>query len=235
MSVTGRLRFRFWRLRDRLHDGVRGTAHRREVFERIYSSNLWGDGQSASGHGSNSDATRVIRRELPGLFEQFNVRSVLDAPCGDFHWMQSIAGSLQSYVGVDIVPGLVAANAARFASDRVSFTCADIAADPLPHADLVLCRDCFIHLPTRLIVSALRNFRATGASYLLLTNSTTSEPYRDIPVGSFRPIDFQKPPFGFPEPAWTLTENADGSRALCLWHLQELPIASDRGDTASRS
>jgi len=41
---------------------------------------------------------------------------------------------------------------------------------PAPGADPVLCRDCFIHLPTRLIRAALRNFRATGARYLLLTN-----------------------------------------------------------------
>ena len=132
---------------------------------------------------------------------------------------------------MDIVPDLIAANTARFAADRVSFACADIAADPLPSADLVLCRDCFIHLPTRLIVSALRNFRATGARYLLLTNSATGEPYRDIPVGSFRPIDFRQAPFMFPEPLLTLSENSDGSRALCLWNLQELPIGSDRAET----
>ena len=132
---------------------------------------------------------------------------------------------------LSFVPDLIAANTARFAADRVSFACADIAADPLPSADLVLCRDCFIYLPTRLIVSALRNFRATGARYLLLTNSATGEPYRDIPVGSFRPIDFRRPPFMFPEPLLTLSENSDGSRALCLWNLQELPIGSDRAET----
>ena len=222
MNPDSALRFRLWRLRDALRDRLRGTAHRRDVFTRIYASNLWGDQESVSGHGSSLDATAVVRRELPVLFERFGVRSVLDAPCGDFLWMQDIVGALDSYVGVDIVPDLIEKNRARYQIDHVTFRCADISVDPLPRADLVLCRDCLIHLPTRLIANALRNFCSSGARYLLLTNSRTSAPYRDIPVGSFREIDVQAAPFRFPEPLWTIAENPTGSRALCLWELTAL-------------
>ena len=222
MNPASTLRFQAWRLRDALRDRLLGSAHRREIFTRIYAGNLWGDGSSVSGHGSSVDATAVVRQALPDLFRQFGIRSVLDAPCGDFLWMKDVVGSLGSYAGMDIVPDLIEQNTARYRIPNVTFTCGDISTDPLPRADLVLCRDCFIHLPTRLITSSLRNFIASGARYLLLTNSATDTPYHDIPVGSFRAIDFRAGPFRFPEPLRTIAENADGTRTLCLWELQTL-------------
>jgi hypothetical protein len=217
-------RFQLWRLRDSLRDRVRGKAHRQAAFQRIYEQNLWGDPESVSGIGSGSAATSLIRRELPGLFQRYGVRSVLDAPCGDFYWMSDVARMLDRYVGVDIVPDLIRRNATNYGSDTVSFICADIAADPLPGADLVLCRDCFIHLPTRIIRAALRNFLATGARYLLLTSDRDAGPYHDIPIGSFRQLNFTRAPFSFPAPIGTLSEDETGSRQLCLWEFQSLPL-----------
>lgn len=224
LQVADRLRFRLWRFRDAVHDRLRGKAHRQGVFSRIHAGNLWGDPHSVSGGGSSPAATRAIRRELPALFRRRGIRSVLDAPCGDFLWMREVVHALDRYVGVDIVPDLVARNASAYGSDAVSFLCADIVSDPLPAADLVLCRDGFIHLPTRLIRGALRNFRATRASCLLLTNDLITEPYHDIPAGSFRRINFRNPPFSFPEPLWILPEDAASGRQLCLWELQSLPV-----------
>lgn len=225
MAITrlvNRVRFGGWRLRDRLQDQVRGRLHRQAVFQRIYEHNLWGDAESASGSGSGTVATDAIRRALPGLFERYGIRSLLDAPCGDFHWMQHVVGSLDRYVGADIVPALVERNARLFGTDRVSFVCADITADRLPTADAVLCRDCFIHLPTRLIRDALVNFRASGMRYLLLTNDRDVAGYSDIPIGSFRPLNVLHPPFSFPDPLAAVNETATGSRQLCLWRLDSI-------------
>jgi hypothetical protein len=217
-------RYRFWVFRDGLSDALRGRKHREGVFDRIYRANLWGDQESVSGTGSNAAATQLVRRELPLLLQRHGVRSLLDAPCGDFRWMNGIVGSVERYFGADIVPELIERNARDFASERVTFLRADIAADPLPAADLILCRDCFIHLPTRLIIAALRNFQATGARHLLLTNNRDAEPYRDIPIGSFRPINFTRSPFAFGEPVEVINESESGERQLGLWRLQELPL-----------
>ena len=217
-----RLRLHAWRLRDEVRHRVRGRAHRRQIFERIYDRNLWGDPESASGGGSGTAATDAIRRELPAVFERFGIRSMLDAPCGDFHWMRHVAGTLDHYVGVDIVRDLIERNARLYGTDRIRFACADIVADRLPSADAVLCRDCFIHLPTRLIRAALENFRASGVRYLLLTNDRNVETYHDIPIGSFRPVNFTRPPFSFSEPLWVVNESSNGDRQLCLWELDAL-------------
>jgi hypothetical protein len=226
-----RLRFHAWRFRDALRHRVRGRAHRRHIFERIYDKNLWGNPESASGSGSATAATDGIRRDLPAVLERYGIRSLLDAPCGDFHWMKHVVGSLERYVGVDIVRDLIDRNERLYATDRIRFLCADIVADRLPAADAVLCRDCFIHLPTRLIRAALANFRASGIRYLLLTNDRDVETYHDIPIGSFRRVNFERPPFSFPPPLHVVNESRNGDRQLCLWKLAALfpprPIASE--------
>jgi hypothetical protein len=222
--LVDNFRFQVWKLRDAARNRIRGRAHRQEVFQRIYERNLWGDRESVSGGGSCTDATASIRRELPELFRRYGIGSLLDAPCGDFCWMQHVAGCLERYVGVDIVPELIQRNTKRYANGIVSFVCADIVAGPLPNADAVLCRDCFIHLPKRLIGSALANFRATGAQYLLMTNDLDADVYHDIPIGSFRPVNFLNPPFSFPEPLQVIGETPDRNRQLGLWRLDALGI-----------
>ena len=83
-------------------------------FRRIYETNLWGAVASASGLGSEIDATAVLRAELPRLLEALAVTSLLDAPCGDAGWI-SAADLRVRIIGLDIVPALIArlqANAA---------------------------------------------------------------------------------------------------------------------------
>jgi hypothetical protein len=222
--MVGGLRYQLRLLTDTVYDRLRGEAYRQAVFHRIYAENLWGDPESVSGRGSNPVATETIRRELPILFKEYRICSLLDAPCGDFLWMKEVVGCLDRYVGVDIVPELIEQNTIAYRTERVAFICADITADTLPQCEMVLCRDCLIHLPTRLIRRALQNFQASGARYLLLTNERDTEGYQEIPIGSFRPINFTRPPFSFPQPLATLSEDATGSRQLCLWELASLSV-----------
>ena len=218
------MRFGSWKMRDRMQDRILGRSHRQRIFARIHARNLWGDPESRSGSGSSAAMTEALRRGLPALFKRQGVRVLLDAPCGDFLWMKGLAGGLDRYIGVDIVPDLVARNTEAYGRGNVSFLCADISVDPLPSADMILCRDCLIHLPLRTLLGVLRNFRACGARHLLLTSDDAAGPYRDIPIGSFRSIDFMRAPFSFPEPLERIREDGSESRQLCLWDLRTLPL-----------
>lgn len=221
-SFIQRLRFEFWKLRDRIKNRIRKSAYRQEVFSSIYSHGGWGD-ESKSGHGSTLESTDVLRHELPALWRRYDIHSLLDAACGDFHWMKHIVDELDRYVGVDIVEEVIARNNERYGRESVSFLCADVTTDPLPRADAILCRDCFIHLPTRHIFKALRNFQSSGARFLLASNGRTVEEYHDIPVGSVRRINLRRPPFSFPAPLDVIEENPENGRQLCLWDVQALP------------
>ncbi len=221
-SFIEHLRFEFWKLRDRIKNRIRKSAHRQQVFSSIYSNGGW-DEATKSGHGSTLENTEVLRRKLPALWRRYDICSLLDAACGDFHWMKHLVDELDRYVGVDIVEEMIDRNREKYGRESVSFLCADVTTAPLPRTDAVFCRDCFIHLPTRHIFMALRNFKASGARFLLASSGKTVDEYHDIPVGSVRRINLRRPPFAFPQPLDTIDENPRTGRQLCLWNLHTLP------------
>jgi hypothetical protein len=112
-----------------------------DVFREIYSRNAWGGVESVSGTGSDSTQTRLIEERLPELWQQYGVRQLVDVPCGDFRWMKRVVSHLSDYVDLDVVPELIAQNAA-YESAHIKFIHADIIGSPIPRADMILCRDC---------------------------------------------------------------------------------------------
>lgn len=206
-------------------------------FERIEKTNLWGAASSVSGLGSEDLATAAIRDELPPLLQRLGARSLLDAPCGDAGWIGRTKLDLD-YVGIDIVPSLIAANRRRVAGGELSgrFVVADITRDVLPRADVILCRDCLVHLSFDNIVRAVARFRASGAHFLLVTTFPEWESNRDCEDGDWRALNLQRAPFDWPEPRALINERCeegDGGwrdKSLGLWRLDELP---DRACTAT--
>ncbi|MEV7548352.1 class I SAM-dependent methyltransferase [Amycolatopsis sp. NPDC089917] len=199
-----------------------GTQDR---FTYIFRSRLWSS-SSVSGPGSESVQTRELSERLPVLLERFGVRTLLDLPCGDFGWLSEVDLDLDRYIGADIVTDLVEANAARFRDDPVrEFRTLDLTGDPLPAADLVLCRDCLVHLSFADIERALRNLRRSGSRYLLTTTFTELSTNNDIVTGDWRPVNLCREPFGFPEPLAVLVEGCteeDGAyadKSLGLWEI----------------
>jgi hypothetical protein len=73
-----------------------------QIFTDIYDRKAWWTGESFSGCGSNLHPTQLIRQEIPRIIRQYNIKSMLDLPCGDFHWMKEINLEI-SYIGADIV------------------------------------------------------------------------------------------------------------------------------------
>ncbi|MDZ7844335.1 MAG: class I SAM-dependent methyltransferase [Anaerolineales bacterium] len=200
-----------------------------DVFGAIYRRNSWGGYSSVSGRGSGLDQTRRLIRLLPALFRTYDITTVLDLPCGDFHWMQHVDRRGVCYAGADIVPELVAANHARHAAPGTEFRCLDLLRDPLPEVDLVVCRDCLVHLPLGDVSRALANVRASGSRYLLTTTFTGGRINVDIETGGWRPLDLQRPPFHLPPPLRVLREGCTefggsyADKSLGLWKVVDLP------------
>jgi len=123
------------------------------------------------------------------------------------------------YIGGDIVPGLVSTNQLRFGDGHTRFEVIDITTDRLPEADFWLCRDCLFHFSDADIFSTLRNFVRSEIRYLLTTTHPLCTENTDIPTGSFRLLNLELPPFGFPEPAERIDDWIEGHpvRQLALW------------------
>lgn len=194
-------------------------------FTHIFNENKWKDPGSRSGAGSTLATTASIRQELPQLFEELNVRSLLDAPCGDCNWIRHIPGlSRLEYIGGDIVQALIEENRQRYADSNASFVHLDITSSPLPKADLWLCRDCLIHLSFNDIEQVLANFKRSSIRYWCLTTHRRIERNIDIPTGHCRMLNLEKPPFNFPAPVRYLSDEdvEETGKCLGLWERSQL-------------
>lgn len=196
----------------------------RAAFTRHYERRDWDEPESASGRGSSLRSTDSVRRELPALFAELDVSTVTDAGCGDFHWLRELGDRLPAYVGVEVVDALARQNQERYGSARRRFVSLDVIRDPLPRADLILCRDCLVHLKNRQILAALRNFRSSGSRYLLATTFTGPHRNQDIPLGGWRPVNLARAPFDLGTPVRLISEASveDAKftdKALGLWRL----------------
>lgn len=201
-----------------------------ERFERIYSTNLWSDPESRSGVGSTLDSTRVLRNGIPMALRQLEARVLLDVPCGDFTWMEHVDLSGVEYIGGDIVPSIVEKNQRLHAGESRRFVVLDLTRDILPDADVLLCRDCLVHLSYANIRAVLANVARSNIRYVLMTSFPGRRDNYDVADGDWRALDFQTRPFSFPEPRLAIVENCeeeDGSyadKSLLAWRVEDLPI-----------
>jgi len=193
-------------------------------FTTIYETHAWVDDESRSGGGSNLYATENIRSAIPGLFAKYGVRSIIDIPCGDFFWFKEMKLDLDTYIGGDIVAPLVGSVAEKYASPKRSFRVMDITKDALPDCDLILVRDCFIHLSFEMIFAAVRNILRSKIRYLLTTHYADASPNVNIEVGSARAINLCAPPFNFPQALELIDDFAKGTTPhhLGLWRVDDL-------------
>ncbi len=200
-----------------------------ERFERIYSTNLWSDPETRSGVGSSLDSTRAVRAKLPSVLKELDTRVLLDVPCGDFGWMQHVDLVGIEYIGGDIVPSIVGENQRQYASDTRRFIDLDLTRDPLPDADVLLCRDCFVHLSYANIAAALANIARSGIRFVLMTSFPGRGDNRDVVDGDWRPLDFEAPPFSLPPPRLTIVEECEeengayADKSLLAWSVADQP------------
>jgi SAM-dependent methyltransferase len=204
------------------------NASNKGMFTLIHDKNLWNEQESVSGPGSSTSATKNIRDALPELFQKFQIKSVLDIPCGDFNWMQHVDLSGIHYIGADIVDELIYKNNQAFAGSNINFQVLDLINDPLPKSDLVLCRDGLVHLPYKEIFKTIRNIKNSGSKYFLTTSFTEKEFNMDIGSRYWRPVNFQIKPFNLVEPLMTIRENETDiefrDKSLCLWKVEDLQL-----------
>lgn len=178
---------------------MRHSNSRRAVFSSIYQSNMWNhgaEGESRSGEGSTVEVTANARRAIETIIRERGIKTMLDAPCGDFNWMQHTSLEGVDYTGADIVPSLIAENNRRYARPGRRFINLDIVEQTPEAYDLINCRDCIQHLSDADVRRVLMNFSRSGSKYLLITTSPAKSINHDIAkTGDFRPINLQGAPW----------------------------------------
>ena len=147
-------------------------------------------------------------------------------PCGDFHWMQHVDLSQIDYIGGDLVSELVERNQSKYAREGVEFKKINLVKDSLPKADIILCRDCMVHMSFEDVQAALINLNRSDAKWILTTNFPDAKRNDDIVTGQWRPINLMLPPFNLPAPIQILAENCleieFKDKNLSLWSVEDL-------------
>lgn len=210
-----------------------GEKSIQSVFKDIYTNKVWWCRETTpagvstevlSGSGSTMLHTITIRMQLPLLLQELGIKKMMDAPCGDFHWMKTVDLScLDFYIGLDIVPDVIQQNVQKYSHATRVFLIGDLTSDPLACVDLILCRDCLAHLSYAHIFKAIKNMKQSGSTYLLATTFCTKEPNHDIATGEWRALNLALPPFNFPKPLRVIDEGWE-NKVLGLWKLRDLPL-----------
>jgi len=210
----------------------KGDKWRKKVFNYIYESKHWAQekGVPLSGPGSTLESTETLRLLLPVIIEATGAKSILDAGCGDFTWMRATPITVEKYIGVDIAQYVIQENTKKYANATRSFYVKDVAKDSLPQVDIIFCRDCLAHLSNEDIILAIKNFKQSGAKYLLSSTYPKVTINNDIRTGNFRGVNLRAYPFHFPIPVMLFEEMSAETdmkrwgKWLALWRLDDIEV-----------
>ena len=180
-----------------------------DAFSEIYRTKLWGAPEGHdffSGGGSGLPFATQYVDEVVRFIADHQIRTFVDLGCGDFQVGRLVcAASDVHYIGVDIVPDLIAYNQSHFGGPQVQFRCANLIEDQLPDGEFCVIRQVLQHLSNAQIQRVLA--KCTKYPYLWVTEGLYlgrgSRPNLDIPHGPDIRATFNsgvfldQPPFNF--------------------------------------
>lgn len=180
---------------------------RKEIFKEIYKEDLWEYYPGSGREGKKRESQPYLNFLKQFLKEHPEIKVVLDIGCGDganfanFDWEDD-----REYIGIDIVGSVLEKHPFK---DRKNcrLKSFDFLSNPLPKADLILCKDVFIHLKNEEIERALDLF--LQYPYTLLVNDYDNLERKvyvntDIETGGYRCLDLLSFPY-FLEPEYAKT------------------------------
>ncbi|WP_416430908.1 class I SAM-dependent methyltransferase [Piscirickettsia salmonis] len=220
-----------------------------KVFTEVYENNdlSWGNNESSSGPGSTLAATAHIRKGLEFICKNLAIESFCDVPCGDFNFMKEVDFGKTQYIGGDIVQSLIKKNQQQYGAANRVFMHLDMINGPCPTADLIFCKELFLHISNDNVKQVIANIKKSGAKYFMANsyftpvipvlggnqvNIDVPGTNEDVPVGyeqgylMGRIVNLFLPPFNLPDPI-LLFGSVQQYLVMALWHVEDLPDFSE--------
>ena len=200
-------------------------------FKNIYDNNYWGESETFSGEGSTIKATEILRQNLEKLFKEFDIKTLLDIPCGDFNWMKELKYEFDFYLGCDIVYDIITNNKKAYETMTRKFQVFDIVENiPTMKFDAIFCRDLMIHLPIKDISKIIDNIIKSDSRYLISNTYSDTDKNTDVAYGGYRPINLEIEPFYFPKPIKMFQENSDyiKDKYIAIWEINKLQSRAEQ-------
>jgi SAM-dependent methyltransferase len=144
-----------------------------QAFTKIYENNHWGQ-EHKNGPGSTFEATYIIRHTLAEIISKYKIKSIVDAGCGLYSWIDDLIKNDMEYIGLDIVKNQIDDNnRLPVGGKNLKFINCDVSTNyPLEanFKDLIFCKHLTQHLTETTTRKLLDNFRKSGCKYLLISN-----------------------------------------------------------------
>ncbi|MBS0619840.1 MAG: class I SAM-dependent methyltransferase [Verrucomicrobia bacterium] len=192
-----------------------------KVFARIYEEGTWGknaEGEGTSGPGSWLEHGQYFIDFVQDFLNTHSIDTIVDVGCGDWVLSREIDWGNRHYLGIDVVQSVIEKNQAKYGKENIRFLQADGVFEPLPHGDLLICKDILMHLPTEHILRILE--KATPFKYCIFINDTDPSgmmrQISDAPVGGFRCLDLTLPPFNLKPVVHERARSAHAIKQLLL-------------------
>lgn len=208
---------------------------RNMIFSSIYAVNHWNkykkintNNLQVSGPGSDPESLQIknLIVNLNKFIKDFQIKSILDMPCGDFSWMKKIVELNKDlkYTGFDIVGEIIDHNNKRFSSNNIKFFKKDILEQSnFDGYDLIFVRDFFIHIPTDDILKII-SILAKSKIRFFATNQYQNNLFnKNIVIGQHRKINLSIEPFNLPKPFMQIIDsNINDDRYLSIYSINQI-------------
>jgi hypothetical protein len=153
------------------------------------------------------DASASFVRQFAELCRFLDIRSLADAGCGDFAWMDGVSRQFTLYIGLDRSEIRIADLDYLYGKRQGHFfACRDVSRDPLPSVDAILCRDLFAEQDIRTVSEMLDMIKQSGSRYLMAS----------FKPGAGAPLDLTASPFNLPLPLLQFPDG-DAGTLMGVW------------------
>lgn len=193
-----------------------------KLFTKFYNKNTVPDDQDRG--ASSTQGTGHVRDQLINLAGKYQIHSMFDSGCNDGTWASRLGNEIQ-YQGGDISLSMISQAWSNYPDLDVIVH--DATTDAFPSVDLLFVRDVAIHLNNEDKKRLLFNWISSGIPWLLITHNPDHNINVDFDYVDghfpFAPVNWQLPPWNFPEPTDRLLEgNSENGRCMALWHRTQL-------------
>lgn len=169
-------------------------ADNSKIFDRIYKFHYWGRG---SGTGAVYELNKPFVNFVNDYLKEHkkDIKTVVEIGCGD--WQLSSHFDLENiqYIGCEVSEFMFNKLSNKHTGDNIRFEKLDAVSDPLPEGDILICKDVLQHLCNEDVLKILKKMESY--KYVILVNDyyDTKRINKNIRNGSWRALDFSKPPF----------------------------------------
>lgn len=143
------------------------------AFTKIYENSYWSQ-DHPNGPGSTFQNTDLIRHILSDIIKKYKIKSIVDAGCGLYSWIDGLITHDMEYVGIDIVLKQIQDNQKLpVGGKNLKFIHGDITnnySNEAKNKDLIFCKHLTQHLTEANTKKILNNFKNSGCKYLLISN-----------------------------------------------------------------